>query len=400
MSRAGALTVAFTSALRAAGLDVPLDSSILFTRAAAAVGVSDPDALYWAGRATLTRSREDISVYDRVFAAFWGAARPALQSTGGRERASIALDAGAESNDGEQEGSTPEVLQALTYSAAEVLRERDFSDYTEEDWKLAAAMLSRLRLSAEVRPSRRRRPSPRGRGRPDVRRTVSLAARTAGEPVRLRWSQRGSRPRRLAILLDISGSMEPYGHALLLFVHAAAHSRRRGQSEVFSMGTRLTRLTRELWQNDPDAALRGIAMTAEDWWGGTRIGGGLREFNDRWGIRGLARGAVVVIVSDGWDRGDPSEVSEEMARLRRVASRIIWANPLKASPGYAPLARGMAAALPFVDQFVEGHSIGAMERLAEAIADPVVGRRSPVEHPTRRQVEPSPALSPGFVEGR
>jgi uncharacterized protein len=177
-----------------------------------------------------------------------------------------------------------------------------------------------------------------------------------------------SRPRRLVLLLDVSGSMEPYARGLARFAHAAVGSRRSGRVEVFTIGTRLTRITRELTRRDPDAALTSAAESVADWSGGTRLGASLAEFNTRWGVKGMARGAVVVICSDGWDRGDPAVIGDEMARLSRVARRVVWVNPLKASPGYAPLARGMAAALPFVDQFVEGHAVSSLERLAEIIA--------------------------------
>ncbi|MBA2326505.1 MAG: VWA domain-containing protein, partial [Actinobacteria bacterium] len=173
-------------------------------------------------------------------------------------------------------------------------------------------------------------------------------------------------PRRIVLLFDVSGSMEPYARAILRFLHAAVAGRTR--VEAFALGTRLTRITRELSSRDPDAALASAARRVPDWSGGTRLGTGMREFNDRWGVRGMARGAVVVIVSDGWDRGDPSQLGEQMARLARVAHRVVWVNPLKASPGFAPLAGGMAAALPYVDEFVEGHSLASLEHLAEVIA--------------------------------
>ena len=169
------------------------------------------------------------------------------------------------------------------------------------------------------------------------------------------------------LLVDISGSMEPYARALLRFVHAAVIGRR--QVEAFTLGTRLTRLTRELSTHDPDHALRAATGSVKDWSGGTRLGDGLGAFNDRWGVRGLARGATVVILSDGWDRGDPELLAEQMARLQRVAHALVWVNPLKVTPGYAPLARGMAAALPFVDHFVEGHSLDALQRLAELLGE-------------------------------
>ena len=208
-------------------------------------------------------------------------------------------------------------------------------------------------------------PTTRRTARPDLRRTVRAALRTEGEAIRRHYRAPATRHRRLVLLLDVSGSMEPYARALLRFVQAAVAGRRR--VEAFALGTRLTRITRELGSRDPDLALRQAADRVVDWSGGTRLGDGLRRFNDEWGVRGMARGAVVVILSDGWDRGDPDELAEEMQRLARVAYRIVWVNPLKVTPGYAPLARGMAAALPYVDRFVEGHSLAAMEQLAEVL---------------------------------
>jgi len=166
----------------------------------------------------------------------------------------------------------------------------------------------------------------------------------------------------VVIIADISGSMAPYSRPLLRYAHAAVSGRTK--VEAFALGTRLTRLTRELDTRDPDDALRRAADSVEDWSGGTRLGEGLSQFNDQWGTKGMARGAVVVLLSDGWDRGDPQELAAEMARLARVAYRIVWVNPLKASEGYAPLARGMAAALPYVDDFIEGHSLDSLEQLS------------------------------------
>jgi uncharacterized protein with von Willebrand factor type A (vWA) domain len=204
------------------------------------------------------------------------------------------------------------------------------------------------------------------RGRPDVGRTVRAGMRRGGEITGLERRAPGARPRRVVLLLDVSGSMEPYARALARFLHVAVAGRRR--VEAFAVGTRLHRITRELSTRDPDAALAAAAARVTDWSGGTRLGEGLRRFNDEWGMRGAARGAVVVIMSDGWDRGDPALLEEQMVRLRRVAHRVIWVNPLKASEGYAPLARGMAAALPYVDDFVEGHSLASVEALVGLIA--------------------------------
>ena len=168
------------------------------------------------------------------------------------------------------------------------------------------------------------------------------------------------------LLCDVSGSMEAYARALLRFCQAAVVG--RGRVEAFALGTRLTRLTRDLASRNPDEALANAAKRVVDWSGGTRLGDGLRAFNDQWGVRGMARGAIVVILSDGWDRGEPEVLAVQMARLHRVAFRVVWVNPLKAAPGYAPLARGMAAALPYIDEFIEGHSMASLETLAAVIA--------------------------------
>jgi uncharacterized protein with von Willebrand factor type A (vWA) domain len=191
--------------------------------------------------------------------------------------------------------------------------------------------------------------------------------RAGGEPEQLARRGTSTRARRLVLLVDVSGSMDLYTRALLRFAHAAVAGGRR--VETFALGTRLTRLTRALSSRDPDDAMARATETVEDWAGGTRLGDGLRVFNDRWGVRGLARGAVVVILSDGWERDDPALLAEQMARLRRVAHRILWVNPLKATEGYEPLARGMAAALPFVDAFVEGHSLDSLTSLAQLVGD-------------------------------
>ncbi|NDD87353.1 MAG: VWA domain-containing protein, partial [Actinobacteria bacterium] len=195
-----------------------------------------------------------------------------------------------------------------------------------------------------------------------------LGARSANRQQRIRRHHLDpdERLRRLVLLLDVSGSMEPYSRAMLRFMHAALVGRQR--VEAFAFGTRLTRLTKDLSERDPDRALTRASSQVPDWSGGTRLGESLRTFNDTWGVRGMARGSIVVIVSDGWDRGDPSVLAEQMSRLSRVAFRTIWVNPLKVTPGYAPLARGMAAALPYVDEFVEGHSLAALERLADVIS--------------------------------
>ena len=217
-----------------------------------------------------------------------------------------------------------------------------------------------------MRRSRRLRAVRVPRGRPDLRRTVRRALQAGGEPISRSFRQPGEQPRRLVLLLDVSGSMESYARALLRFVHAAVVARRR--VEAFALGTRLTRLTRELSTRDPDAALDRAAGAVHDWSGGT-ASANRSVCSATCGACGAWRGAaVVVIMSDGWDRGEPAAMAESMARLSRVAYKLVWVNPLKATPGYAPLAQGMAAALPFLDEFVEGHSLASLEELAARVA--------------------------------
>lgn len=357
------LAVAFGRLLRRAGLDAPVGSVTTFAAALAAVGLQSRAGVYWAGRATLVRAPEDVPTYDAAFDAFWlGTGDPQFRSAVEATRVAIGLEQDHEADRPEQEDAAAEPVVALRWSATEVLRHKDFSAYSRAEFAEARRLMADLRLAGALRRSRRMRPASRERGHPDVRRTMRRALRTGGEPVGRAFLAPSQRPRRVVLLCDVSGSMEPYTRALLRFAHAAVAGGRR--VEAFALGTRLTRLTRELTSRDPDAALARAARAVPDWSGGTRLGDGLRAFNDRWGTRGMARGSVVVILSDGWDRGRPQLLGEEMARLRRVAHRVIWVNPLKASPDYAPLAQGMAAALPHVDAFVEGHSLAALEALA------------------------------------
>jgi uncharacterized protein with von Willebrand factor type A (vWA) domain len=360
----------FASVLRAEGLAVPIGSVLLFTQALARVGIDDRDRVYWSGRTTLVRRHEDVPAYDRAFAAYWEN-RPVELVTAIEETVPLVLatdDDDPDPRDEEADQGPGEVV-TVRYSSVEILRRRDLSALTAAEWEQARRLISALRVAAEERPTRRLRPSRRrSGGNPDLRATMRRNVRRGGTPIERAWRSPGTRPRKLVFLLDVSGSMEPYARALARFAHAAVGSRRTGGVEVFAMGTRLTRITRELVRRDPDAALSAVAAAVKDWSGGTRLGDSIQEFNDRWGIRGMARGAVVVICSDGWDRGDPLLVAAEMGRLSRVARRVIWVNPLKASPGYEPLARGMSAALPYVDQFVEGHAVVSLEDLARAIS--------------------------------
>lgn len=317
--------VAFARALRDNGLDVPLSNVIDFAQAIELSG-----DLYWSGRAMLVKRPEDIAAYDAAFAAFF------LGTTALPPPPPVETEA--------TEGP---------YGRAEVLRHKDFAAMTAEEAAEARRLMTTLRLPAAQRRSRRLQPT--RRGRIDVRRTIR------DRHQRLHFKGPTATPRRLVLLLDVSGSMEPYARALVRFLHAAVTAQRR--VDAFAIGTRVTRITKELRWRDPDRAIADAARRVQDWSGGTRLGEGLKAFNDMWG----ARGATVVVLSDGWDRGDPDLLSAQTQRLQRAAHKVIWVNPHKASPGYEPLARGMAAALPHVDDFVEGHSVASLEALAQVI---------------------------------
>jgi uncharacterized protein with von Willebrand factor type A (vWA) domain len=252
------------------------------------------------------------------------------------------------------------------WSEIELLREKDFARYTEAEMALARELIHRLARRHPTRLSRRTRPSRRRERLPDLRATVHSSLRTAGEPLHRRWRAPTQRPRQVVLVCDVSGSMAPYARVLLQYLHAAVATHRR--VEVFAFGTRLTRLTRELGVRDPDLALARAAEAVDDWSGGTRIGYCLGVLNREYGRR-LGRGAVVVILSDGWDRGEPELLADEMARLRRSAHRVVWLNPLKAAPDYEPLARGMAAALPHTDHFLAGNSLASLAELASILED-------------------------------
>jgi hypothetical protein len=366
------MAVTFARVLRGAGLRAPMGSVIAFVDALGKVGIQQRSSVYWAGRATLVRNPEDISVYDQAFEVFWAGTSVLMPVLMPQEPLQLTLaidDDSDEGDDGEGDGEpNEEPTLTLRFSATEVLRHKDFATYSNDELRSAQQLMTQLRFIGPPRRSFRHRSARHGR-RPDMRATMRASLRTGGEPMSRRWTDPGDRLRRLVLLLDISGSMEPYARAMLRFVHAAVSGRQR--VEAFAIGTRLTRMTKELHSRDPDLALAKAGERVHDWSGGTRLGESLRTFNDQWGVRGMARGAIVVILSDGWDRGDPAMLAEQMQRLHRVSYQTVWVNPLKVTPGYAPLARGMAAALPYVDEFVEGHSLAAMQELARVIAGPV-----------------------------
>ncbi len=366
--------MAFCRVLRAAGLRLPPTSTINFVRSLGLVGAESRSAVYWAGRATLVHRPEDLELFDRVFAAFWEQETwETMTAESVPEDVIIALDLDDDDSDDDSddddsdddEGPDGDV-QEVRFSSIEVLTDKDFAECTDEEIVELNRLMSAMRFTTHQRRSRRLTATRARNGRPDLRRTVRWALRHQGEPVRRAFQEQSTRPRRLVFVLDVSGSMEAYARALIRFSHAAISARSR--VEVFALGTRLTRLTRHLTSRDPDRAMHEALPKVKDWAGGTRLGDGIAEFNSEWAVRGMGRGAVVVVLSDGWDRGDPELLGSEMQRLHRVTHELIWVNPLKATPGYAPLAAGMAASLPHVDRFVEGHSYASLEQLANIIA--------------------------------
>ncbi|MEY9846516.1 VWA domain-containing protein [Streptacidiphilus sp. MAP5-3] len=365
--------VGFVRTLRAAGVDVAPGQVRGFLSALDVLGPALRRDVYWAGRLTLCGDRDDLDRYDRVFSAYFGVR---ARGVDGRRplplRPRPRLSVGVEpTGDGEPSPAVDRPLAALA-SSAEVLRHRDIAATTDAERAQLRRLLAALALDGETRRTARRRPSRRTRGEVDVRRTMRDLLRHGGEPVRLLRRTRVRTPRRVVLLVDVSGSMAPYADALLRFAHAARTAARTAgpaasATEVFTLGTRLTRVTSHLTHRQPELAMATLSRAVPDWSGGTRLGETLQAFLGGWGRRGMARGAVVVLLSDGWERGDPAVLATQMQRLHRLAHRVVWANPRKGQPGYAPLAAGMAAALPSVDVFVEGHSLAALTHLAAVV---------------------------------
>jgi uncharacterized protein with von Willebrand factor type A (vWA) domain len=383
-----ALAAAFGRRLHTAGLPVTPDRSARFARALALAPPRTRARLYWTARAVFVSTREEVDTFDSVFGAVFdgrvdpadsrgdpNAPPPAGTEAGERRapppsaRTSVApmavpgwMSAGGEprSNGGDEEREAPLALA----SDRERLTERSFAAL--DPWELAQLrrLMAQLELATPQRRSRRARRGRRGE-HIDLRRTIRASLRTGGDPVHHARRRRRTRPRRLVLLCDISGSMEPYARAYLQFLQSAAGG--GAHAEAFVFATRLTRLTRALRGRNPEAAIARAAHAAPDWSGGTRIGEALKAFNDRFGRRGLARGAVVVVLSDGWEAGDPALVAREMERLARLAHRIVWVNPRAAATGFEPLTGGMVAAMPHVDALLSGHSLAALEAVAKAI---------------------------------
>ncbi len=354
--------VAFGDALRREGVAVGTDGVATFCEAVALA----PEDLYWAGRVTLVSREGDLAVYDRVFGAHFGgvevrtAATPEQPPVEQRMELPSPEDVGSE---GDADG------ELSLMSAVEVLRDKSFAAYTEEELRVLLEVCARI--DVPTRRTRRYRAS-RG-GSPDMRRTLHRSLRMGGEPVERAWRTRRLRRRRVVLLLDVSGSMTSYSRALLHF--ALASVRAQQDWEVFCFATRLSRLTRTFRTGTPDDALAHAVREVVDWDGGTRIGASIATFLREYGRAGMARGAVVIICSDGLEVDDPDNVRVQMERLALLAHRVVWLNPLKGDPRYEPLARGMAAALPSIDVFASGHNLASLEALAEGLPR-LVGARA------------------------
>jgi uncharacterized protein with von Willebrand factor type A (vWA) domain len=371
----------FGREVRARGLAVGTGRIVSFTRAVAALGPVTRDDLYWAGRATLVSRPEDVAVFDEAFDAYFRSGfrieldLPATIPEDAAAQMAVDADAlGVDARDGGRaarwrgagEGEAPEgdASIRIVASAVEVLREKSFADLSLEERARVERLVRELAVRVPTRKTRRLRPSPTG-SRFDLRRTLRRSIRTHGEPFHRAWRERGTKSRPLVLILDVSGSMAPYARALMQFAYAAMAAGRT--VEVFCFGTRLTRVTRTLRTKDPDRALHEVGRLVADWEGGTRIGSSVKELLDGWSQRAALRGAVVVLCSDGLERGDPAMLQTQMRRLRRLVHRVVWVNPLKGSPRYEPLARGMAAALPSIDEFLPGHNLESLEDLGRVL---------------------------------
>ncbi|SDR10095.1 hypothetical protein SAMN04489764_3468 [Thermostaphylospora chromogena] len=355
-----ATVTGFSRTLRAAGVPADHERTQNLLRALEVLDVTDPREVYWAGRVTLCASPDDLPRYDRCFAAYFGGVRGTVT----RSTTPAVTVVRHTIPQGGDQGGEPEGEETAMTSASDVeaLRHRDVAALTPAERAEIHRMLALLKPGRARRVSRRFAPA--HRGRLDERRTIRETLRRGGEVARLRRRVHRTRPRKVVLLVDVSGSMAPYADTLLRFAHALVRSEPRA-TEVFSVGTRLTRITAELRHRDPGLAMDAVSAAIPDWSGGTRLGEELKEFL----TLHQARGAIVVIASDGWERGSADLLGAQMARLSRLAHRVVWVNPHKGHAGYQPLTAGMRAALPYVDDFVAGHSLAAFEDLAGRLRD-------------------------------
>jgi hypothetical protein len=389
------LASAFSQRLHAAGVPVTPSQTEQYTRALKLTKPVSRRRLYCTTRAIFVTGFQQVPAFNRVFAEVFGTKKRSgrsddydvefeeapvdqvdsetpddfddqnvMEREGGQD--AMNMSAGEGDSDEDQDDTEEEKLVPLQEaSEEEALSQKNFQSLNAEELALLYKLMVRLQLATPERTTRRKKRGRRGEHM-DMRRTLRQSLHTGGDPIVLARKRRRVHPRRLVLLCDISGSMEPYARAYLQFLHAASAT--GPYAEAFVFATRLTRLTRQLAGRNPQRAIRRATEAAPDWSSGTRIGDALKEFNDRYGRRGMARGSVVVILSDGWERGDPALVGREMQRLARLAYRIVWVNPRVAAKGFAPKAGGLVAALPHCDALVSGHTLKSLEEVADAIA--------------------------------
>ena len=392
-----ALVGALSRRLHDAGLPVPPARAADVARALTLVRPVSRGTLYWTIRSVVVTEDTQVKVFDAVFAEVFGGGsddEPEVELEDVTTVPDWQNDEAPGSTSGDDDESEQEIPLTIA-SADEVLRTKRFDALAPDELAELYRLMTALELATPLRRTRRYEKRRRGE-RIDLRRTLRGSLRTGGDPVRLRRRRRRVVPRRLVLLCDISGSMEPYARAYLQFLACAAGC--GPNAEAFAFATRLTRLTRALRSRNPERAIQRAAAAAPDWSSGTRIGEALRAFNDRHGRRGMARGAVVVILSDGWERGDPALVARELERLSRLAYRIVWVNPRMAADAFSVRAGGMVAALPHIDALVSGHSFAALREVTEAIAGEGEAP-PPVVEPAPEEVEPDPWPSATPVAG-
>ncbi|MDQ1567414.1 MAG: uncharacterized protein QOF96_2294 [Actinomycetota bacterium] len=368
--------VGFGRALRHEGVAVGSGQVLTFCQASARLDPTDLVDLYWSGRACLVTRQLDVAAYDRVFRAYFLGARTELNEfLRLKAKASPEAESMLEILPGDESGEErpEEEHLGLMASTIETLRHKRFDDCTPEELEAVRKLMARFRLRPPKRKTRRTRPGSCHRY-PDLRRTIRQGLRTQGEMVEQCWRDRRVRRRKIVLILDVSGSMTEYSRALLQFAHSAARvsagpsGRLFGRVEVFCFGTHLTRITEAIQKRDPDHALAEASRAVVDWEGGTKIGASLDLFVRSWGRRGMCRGAIVVICSDGLERGHPELLATAMERLARLSHRIVWMNPLKGdNADFRPRTVGMLAALPFVDVLLSGHDLSSLEELAECL---------------------------------
>jgi uncharacterized protein len=358
-----------TAMLRAEGTRVGVGELLTAVRCLEEVDCASREEVHLALRAVLCSQHVDLERFDRAFVAVFGDGRvpssadDPLGALGHIERPAPVMGIADPARGVAEEES--EVVPAA-WSDIELLREKDFARYTDAEMALARELIQRLARRHPMRLSRRTRPSRHREHLPDLRATVYSSLRTAGEPLHRHWRAPTQRPRQVVLVCDVSGSMASYSRMLLQYMHASVAAQRR--VEAFAFGTRLTRITQELAGRDHDRALDRATAAVSDFSGGTRIGAAIAELNRVHGRR-IGRGSVVIVLSDGWDRGEPEQLDAEMARLRRAAFRLVWLNPLAAHPDYQPLARGMQAAVPHTDRLLAGNSLASLEELARILEE-------------------------------